>query len=149
MANCILKTKIIGRWNCKLSFPPIASPLPSHSPRYIYHLAELHKASQNWVEAANTLLLHAELLQWSVTMQKQEGAFPRQTSAERKEALYDEIVTLFDKGKVGVASLFRTVVSGSVPCRIPVSVFRSADVGVWNSAVQGHSVAAGDRHLQL
>jgi hypothetical protein len=117
--------------------------------RYIYHLAELHKASQNWVEAANTLLLHAELLQWSITMQKQEGAFPRQTSAERKEALYDEIVTLFDKGKVGVASLFRTVVSGSVPCRIPVSVFRSADVGVWNSAVQGHSVAAGDRHLQL
>jgi hypothetical protein len=68
--------------------------------RYIYHLAELHKASQNWVEAANTLLLHAELLQWSITMQKQEGAFPRQTSAERKEALYDEIVTLFDKGKM-------------------------------------------------
>ena len=82
------------------SHPP--SLPPSLSLRYIYNLADLHKASHNWVEAANTLLLHAELLQWSSTMQKHEGTFPRQTSAERKEALYDEIVTLFDKGKVGV-----------------------------------------------
>lgn len=114
--------------------------LPTLSPsslRYIYHLAELHKASHNWVEAANTLLLHAELLQWSSTMQKQEGAFPRQSSAERKEALYDEIITLFDKGKVGVSttvSRFCTV-DGSVPCQLPVSLFHSAAVGVWNSAV--------------
>ena len=55
-------------------------------------------------------------------MQKQEGAFPRQSSAERKEALYDEIITLFDKGKVRVASLFHTVMGGLVPCRILVSV---------------------------
>ena len=82
-------------------------------------------------------------------MQKQEGAFPRQSSAERKEALYDEIITLFDKGKVCVASLFHTVMGGLVPRRILVSLFHSADVGVWNSAVQGHSVATGDRHLQL
>lgn len=31
--------------------------------RYIYHLAELHNASSNWVEAGFTLLLHAQLLQ--------------------------------------------------------------------------------------
>ena len=31
--------------------------------RYIYHLAELHHASSNWVEAGFTLLLHAQLLQ--------------------------------------------------------------------------------------
>lgn len=37
--------------------------------RYIYHLAELHKASGNWVEAASTLLLHAQLLQVSATGQ--------------------------------------------------------------------------------
>ena len=71
--------------------------------RYIYHLAELHKASHNWVEAANTLLLHAELLQWSSTPQKAEGTYPQQTSAERKEALYDDIISFFDKGKVGVS----------------------------------------------
>ncbi len=31
--------------------------------RYIYHLAQLHKDSGNWVEAGFTLLLHAQLLQ--------------------------------------------------------------------------------------
>ena len=31
--------------------------------RYIYHLAELHNESSNWVEAGFTLLLHAQLLQ--------------------------------------------------------------------------------------
>ena len=31
--------------------------------RYIYHLAELHNESGNWVEAGFTLLLHAQLLQ--------------------------------------------------------------------------------------
>lgn len=55
------------------------------------------------MEAANTLLLHAELLQWSAMPQKQEGTYPRQSSAARKEALYDDIISLFDKGKVGVA----------------------------------------------
>ena len=100
---------------CHLQTPIFTSLPPSLVPRYIYHLAELHKASQNWVEAANTLLLHAELLQWSSTMQKHEGAFPRQTSAERKEALYDEIVTLFDKGKVGLGSI---PAGGSVPYHV-------------------------------
>ena len=38
-------------------------PLSLLSPRYIYRLAELHKASGNWVEAGFTLLLHAQLLQ--------------------------------------------------------------------------------------
>ena len=33
-------------------------------------------------------------------MQKQEGKYPRQSSAERKEALYNDIIEYFDKGKV-------------------------------------------------
>ena len=91
--------------------------------RYIYHLAELHNASGNWVEAGFTLLLHAQLLQvkeivnnygylfafiinvlfkqWSLSMQKAESSYPRQSSAERKEALYHDIIEYFDKGKVG------------------------------------------------
>ena len=40
------------------------------------------------------------LLQWTAHMQKQEGTYPRQSSAERKEALYNDIVEYFDKGKV-------------------------------------------------
>ena len=33
-------------------------------------------------------------------MQKQEGQYPRQSSAERKEALYNDVIEYFDKGKV-------------------------------------------------
>jgi hypothetical protein len=68
--------------------------------RYIYRLAELHKKSNNWIEAAFTLLLHAELLQWSNTMLKPEGPYPRQSAAERKMALYNDIISFFDKGKL-------------------------------------------------
>ena len=39
-------------------------------------------------------------LQWSLSMQKAEGPYPRQSSAERKEALYHDIIEYFDKGKV-------------------------------------------------
>ena len=57
------------------------------------------------MEAANTLLLHAELLQWTASSQKQEGNYPKQTSAERKKALYDDIIHFFDKGKVQLDSI--------------------------------------------
>lgn len=39
-------------------------------------------------------------MQWTSNMQKQEGQYPRQSSAERKEALYNDIIDFFDKGKV-------------------------------------------------
>ncbi|XP_064383161.1 dedicator of cytokinesis protein 1-like [Halichondria panicea] len=68
--------------------------------RYIYHLAELHKSIGSWVEAGFTLLLHAQLLQWSQQMQKQEGQYPKQSSADRKECLYHDIIDYFDKGKL-------------------------------------------------
>lgn len=40
------------------------------------------------------------LLQWSSDKMKPEGPYPAQTCAERKEALYKDIITLFDQGKV-------------------------------------------------
>lgn len=40
--------------------------------------------------------------QWSQSMQKSEGQYPRQSSAERKEALYQDIIDYFDKGKVSI-----------------------------------------------
>jgi len=39
-------------------------------------------------------------VQWSELPQKQEGQYPPQTSAERKETLYLDIINYFDKGKV-------------------------------------------------
>ena len=38
-------------------------------------------------------------------MQKAEGQYPRQSSAERKEALYQDIIDYFDKGKVSIVYL--------------------------------------------
>ena len=35
-----------------------------------------------------------------MSMQKAEGPYPRQSSADRKEALYHDIIEYFDKGKV-------------------------------------------------
>ena len=77
------------------------------------------------MEAAFTLLLHAELLQvklkpyhyhnihvlplqWSPTMLKPEGPYPRQSAAERKMALYDDIISYFDKGKVSISCIVIT-----------------------------------------
>ena len=48
-----------------------------------------------------------------MSMQKAEGPYPRQTSAARKEALYEHIIEYFDKGKVSeahIAALFSNTV---------------------------------------
>ena len=42
-------------------------------------------------------------------MQKSEGPYPRQSSAERKEALYHDIIKYFDKGKVRYEGLDRRI----------------------------------------
>ncbi|XP_065920842.1 dedicator of cytokinesis protein 1-like isoform X2 [Dysidea avara] len=68
--------------------------------RYIYKLADLHKEQNSYVEAAYTLLLHAELLQWTSEEMKKEGPYRKQTSAERKEALYNDIIDYFSRGKL-------------------------------------------------
>jgi hypothetical protein len=68
--------------------------------RYIYRLAEMQQTSGSYVEAAFTLLLHARLLQWTNDKMSPEGPYPEQTCAERKNALFNSIIDLFDKGKL-------------------------------------------------
>ena len=57
-------------------------------------------------------------IQWTPNMQKQEGKYPRQSSAERKEALYNDIIDYFDKGKVCIfymhSALFSALKHGDV-----------------------------------
>ena len=55
--------------------------------RYIYKLKDLHLACSNYTEAAFTLLLHADLLDW-------------QTNYQKKEKLYIRCIEYFDNGKV-------------------------------------------------
>ncbi|KAK1154391.1 dedicator of cytokinesis protein 5-like [Acipenser oxyrinchus oxyrinchus] len=72
--------------------------------RYLYKLRDLQRASENYTEAACTLLLHAELLQWS-DRPCASHLIPRDHSLVRsqqelKEYLFKEIISYFDKGKM-------------------------------------------------
>ncbi|XP_012518376.1 PREDICTED: dedicator of cytokinesis protein 5 [Propithecus coquereli] len=72
--------------------------------RYLYKLRDLHCDCENYTEAACTLLLHAELLQWSdkpcVPHLLQRDSYYVYTQQELKEKLYQEIISYFDKGKM-------------------------------------------------
>ncbi|XP_072561850.1 dedicator of cytokinesis protein 5 isoform X1 [Paramormyrops kingsleyae] len=72
--------------------------------RYLYKLRDLHLHCENFTEAAYTLLLHAELLEWSdkpcaphlVPREDLRGC----TQQELKERLFQEIICYLDKGKM-------------------------------------------------
>ncbi|XP_072538135.1 dedicator of cytokinesis protein 5 isoform X2 [Salminus brasiliensis] len=72
--------------------------------RYLYKLRDLHLDSENYTEAAYTLLLHAELLEWSDKpcaphLIPREGASAC-TQQELKERLFQDIICCLDKGKM-------------------------------------------------
>uniref|UniRef100_A0A3B4BMB5 Uncharacterized protein n=1 Tax=Periophthalmus magnuspinnatus TaxID=409849 RepID=A0A3B4BMB5_9GOBI len=74
--------------------------------RYLYKLRDLHLDCENYTEAAYTLLLHAELLEWS-DKPCAPHLIPRDgqhqwTQQELKERLFQEIILYLDKGKVKV-----------------------------------------------
>ncbi|XP_048369537.1 dedicator of cytokinesis protein 5 isoform X1 [Sphaerodactylus townsendi] len=72
--------------------------------RYLYKLRDLHRDCENYTEAAYTLLLHAELLQWSdkpcVPHLLQRDSYYVYSQQELKEKLYQEIIAFLDKGKM-------------------------------------------------
>ncbi|NXT68228.1 DOCK5 protein, partial [Chaetops frenatus] len=72
--------------------------------RYLYKLRDLHTDCENFTEAAYTLLLHAELLQWSekpcVPHLLQRDTYYVYSQQELKEKLYQEIISFFDRGKM-------------------------------------------------
>lgn len=68
--------------------------------KYVHMLCEQHKLSNNWIEAALTLLLHSELLTWSDVMLESQAELPRETSKQRKERLHRTAIDYFDKGKL-------------------------------------------------
>ncbi|XP_023199107.1 dedicator of cytokinesis protein 5 [Xiphophorus maculatus] len=72
--------------------------------RYLYKLRDLHLDCENYTEAAYTLLLHAELLEWS-DKPCAPHLIPRDgeqvwTQQELKERLFQEIIRYLDKGKM-------------------------------------------------
>lgn len=67
--------------------------------RYIHKLYDLHLKAQNFTEAAYTLLLYDELLEWSDRPLREFLSYPMQTEWQRKEFLHLTIIQNFDRGK--------------------------------------------------
>lgn len=74
--------------------------------RYVNKLCDLHLDCDNFTEAAHTLRLHSQLLQWSDAPVPPLLRSPRHsychTHRQLKEALYYDIIKFFDKGKVRI-----------------------------------------------
>lgn len=79
--------------------------------RYVYKLCDLHLESDDYTEAAYTLQLHTKLLEWSdcqlSPMLKSTKSHLHNTHRELKEALYNDIIEYFRKGKMFECALER------------------------------------------
>ncbi|KAI0940660.1 hypothetical protein AcW1_003797 [Taiwanofungus camphoratus] len=70
--------------------------------KYVHQLVNMHIQSQNWVEAALTLKLHADLHEWDLhtfTPPMEELGLPQQSQFHRKETLCLLILDYLGKGK--------------------------------------------------
>ncbi|EJU03981.1 hypothetical protein DACRYDRAFT_105054 [Dacryopinax primogenitus] len=70
--------------------------------KYVHQLVNMHLQSQNFVEAALTLKLHADLYDWDMTSivdPMEELNLPRQSHFERKEMLSLLVLDYLGKGK--------------------------------------------------
>ncbi|XP_036388838.1 dedicator of cytokinesis protein 3-like isoform X2 [Megalops cyprinoides] len=67
--------------------------------RHIHKLCDIHLQAENYTEAACTLLLYWELLQWEDTPLREFLQYPAQTEWQRKEGLSRKVIHYFNKGK--------------------------------------------------
>ncbi|XP_076174409.1 dedicator of cytokinesis protein myoblast city isoform X2 [Ptiloglossa arizonensis] len=77
--------------------------------RYVNKLCELHLECDNYTEAAYSLKLHSQLLAWSdqplPPLLRSHRYLSCQTHRELKEALYNDMIEYFDKGKMWECAL--------------------------------------------
>lgn len=68
--------------------------------RYVHQLAHVQDQLRNPTEAGLSLRLHADLYNWDATMLEplRDPAFPEQSSFERKEQLYFEMIQYYEEG---------------------------------------------------
>ncbi|XP_035244115.1 dedicator of cytokinesis protein 3 isoform X7 [Anguilla anguilla] len=67
--------------------------------RYIHKLCDMHLQAENYTEAAFTLLLYWELLQWEERPLREFLQYPAQSEWHRKEGLCRKVIHYFNKGK--------------------------------------------------
>lgn len=76
--------------------------------RYVHELAKGQASSRNYTEAGLALQLHADLYDWDFTKSVpalSNPSYPEQSSFDRKEALYFEIIQHFEDGKAWAHAL--------------------------------------------
>ncbi|CAF9919309.1 MAG: hypothetical protein ALECFALPRED_001119 [Alectoria fallacina] len=75
--------------------------------RYVHQLAEVQARLHNKTEAGLALRLHADLYTWESTNVKPltDPAFPEQSSFDRKERLYFEMIKYFEEGEAWHSAL--------------------------------------------
>lgn len=76
--------------------------------RYVHQLADVQSQSRNATEAGLALRLHADLYDWDTAKTVEAlviPPFPKQTSFERKETLYFEMIKYFEEGAAWEAAL--------------------------------------------
>ena len=69
--------------------------------RYVHQLAEIQARSRNPTEAGLALRLHADLYAWDSNLAVKaliDPVFPEQSSFDRKEQLYFEMINFFEEG---------------------------------------------------
>lgn len=75
--------------------------------RYVHQLVDVQVRLQNKTEAGLALRLHADLYTWEATTVKplMDPAFPEQSSFDRKESLYFEMIKYFEEGEAWHSAL--------------------------------------------
>jgi dedicator of cytokinesis protein 3 len=68
--------------------------------KYVHLLCDEHISNCNFSEAGLSILLHADLLNWSDEILEEEGDFPSQSSSQRKETILKLSINYLDKGKL-------------------------------------------------
>nr|CAD7417416.1 unnamed protein product [Timema poppensis] len=67
--------------------------------RYIYKLHDLHLPADNFTEAGFTMKLYADQLTWTSRVLVSDPQYAGLQEWQRKEQLYNQIITYFDRGK--------------------------------------------------
>jgi dedicator of cytokinesis protein 3 len=70
--------------------------------RYVHQLAQLQADARNFTEAGLALRLHADLYEWDPALMVEnlkEPYFPSQTSFDRKEQLYFQMIKFYEDGQ--------------------------------------------------
>ncbi|KAG9102699.1 hypothetical protein FRC06_001407 [Ceratobasidium sp. 370] len=112
--------------------------------KYVHQLVNMHLGSENYVEAALTLKLHADLHEWDLHAFVEtlpELDLPRQSQFARKEVLYLLIVEYLSKGKAWETAVEICRELATQHAEVSFDYRRLAEIMVHQAALLEHIVS--------